>query len=202
MTDITKELIEDAVSAGFYKTNTGGIGFEGHDVEDMLAKFAELQHQRERQAVAVSDKWKVIATKLAKLARHAGDCLWAHHLPTGEGVWGCTCGLDSMVLDGELIDPPFTNALDGAMLSAAPPADTAKQEDYEAMKLDAERYRFLTETCYMQRTFTEHGIEHHVDNFRTVIGEEFQSVDAAIDAAMVSAAPDCPHPIVEELTKE
>lgn len=45
-----------------------------------------------------------IARQLAKLARHADDCLSSHPLPTGVGHWHCTCGLSSLVLDGELLD--------------------------------------------------------------------------------------------------
>lgn len=47
-----------------------------------------------------------IAKKLAALAQHAKDCLSHNPLPTGDGYWHCSCGLDALVLDGELLDIP------------------------------------------------------------------------------------------------
>lgn len=47
-----------------------------------------------------------VARKLAKLAEHAEDCTVYEPLPTGEGTWGCSCGKDSLVLDGELLNEP------------------------------------------------------------------------------------------------
>lgn len=43
-----------------------------------------------------------IARQLAKLATHTKDCTWASPMPTG-GTWGCSCGLATYVLDGELL---------------------------------------------------------------------------------------------------
>lgn len=43
---------------------------------------------------------------LVRLARHADDCLYVTPLPTGEGFWHCTCGYDSIILDGELYPMP------------------------------------------------------------------------------------------------
>ncbi|WP_371436231.1 hypothetical protein [Polaromonas sp.] len=43
-----------------------------------------------------------IARQLAKLATHTKDCTWASPMPTG-GTWGCSCGLATHVLDGELL---------------------------------------------------------------------------------------------------
>jgi hypothetical protein len=50
---ITKELIEDAKAAGFVFAECNGGIHVGGDVYigDRLAKFAELQRQRDRQAV-------------------------------------------------------------------------------------------------------------------------------------------------------
>lgn len=48
-----------------------------------------------------------IASKLAKLAQHAKGCLRHQQLATGCGYWSCSCGLDSLVLDGELLQPPL-----------------------------------------------------------------------------------------------
>jgi len=33
--------------------------------------------------------------------KHKVDCLWATELPTGCGFWGCTCGLDNLLLQLE-----------------------------------------------------------------------------------------------------
>lgn len=57
----------------------------------------------ESLAPAQQLKPDVIPT-LARLARHADDCMHTAPLPTGDGYWHCTCGLDNIVLDGELLD--------------------------------------------------------------------------------------------------
>lgn len=69
----------------------------------------------------VGIKTEALAT-LAKLARHADDCMHATPLPTGEGNWHCTCSLDSYVLDGEPLDycyTPSPNAVTDEMVERA-----------------------------------------------------------------------------------
>jgi hypothetical protein len=45
---------------------------------------------------------------LYQLFKHMPDCTWVTPLPTGEGYWGCNCGLDSLLIgleDFELVAP-------------------------------------------------------------------------------------------------
>ena len=52
-----------------------------------------------------------VIRKLSKLAKHADTCSSKFPLPTGEGEWHCTCGLDGLVLDGE-VDNSVTRAVE------------------------------------------------------------------------------------------
>lgn len=47
-------------------------------------------------------------SKLAALAQHSDGCSWITPLPTGQGYWGCDCGLNDLVLDGEPTDAALT----------------------------------------------------------------------------------------------
>jgi hypothetical protein len=38
---------------------------------------------------------------ITKTFEHTKGCLWATKLPTGVGYWGCTCGLDDLLLQLE-----------------------------------------------------------------------------------------------------
>ena len=46
--------------------------------------------------------------KLSALAQHSDKCSWITPMPTGQGYWGCDCGLDHLVLDGEPTDAALT----------------------------------------------------------------------------------------------
>jgi len=54
------------------------------------------------------DRLRNVVKELAKLAQHADNCAWATPLPTGEGYWGCDCGLDHLVFDGEPTEAALT----------------------------------------------------------------------------------------------
>lgn len=75
-----------------------------------------------------------IAKKLATLAKHAKDCSWATSLPTENGVWGCSCGLGELVLDGELMDSALAK-LQGADWCAAQTLDSAVARLIEALQV-------------------------------------------------------------------
>ena len=98
------KLIDNARAAGFHiDDNTGDIYAENGsyiEVTKELAKFAEIQIPDGYQLVRI----KAIET-LAKLAKHDKNCSWATELPTGQGYFNCSCGLDSLVLDGEFSPP-------------------------------------------------------------------------------------------------
>ena len=94
-----RKILDDARAAGFcvvdeviYADEWNGIVLD----KNKLAKFAELQIPDGYQLVRI----KAIET-LAKLAKHDKNCSWATELPTGQGYFNCSCGLDSLVLDGE-----------------------------------------------------------------------------------------------------
>jgi hypothetical protein len=61
-----------------------------------------------REAHDEIENMRQTVTKLAALAQHSDGCSWITPLPTGEGYWGCDCGLDSLVLDGEPTDVALT----------------------------------------------------------------------------------------------
>lgn len=79
-------------------------------VRALVSERDELRRQLMAQpqpAVAVPQGVSEATIKLlAKLAQHADDCTWNTPLPTGYGYWHCTCGLDSIVMDGELLATP------------------------------------------------------------------------------------------------
>lgn len=56
MTDITDDVIEDAIAAELCTKEDDLYPRQWNE----LSKFAELQRQRERQAVAVPDGWKLV----------------------------------------------------------------------------------------------------------------------------------------------
>ena len=97
---MNKKLLDDAQAVGFHTTTACPdhvyAEADGMDITQELAKFAELQIPDGYQLVRI----KAIET-LAKLAKHDKNCSWATELPTGQGYFNCSCGLDSLVLDGE-----------------------------------------------------------------------------------------------------
>ena len=54
------------------------------------------------------DHLRETVRKLAALAQHSDGCAWITPLPTGEGYWGCDCGLNDLVLDGNPTDAALT----------------------------------------------------------------------------------------------
>jgi hypothetical protein len=133
---ITKELIEDAKAAGFlYDKKSGRLYLDINDgeyeeeVTDKLEKLVELQRQRERQAVAVPDGWQAIPTDISdEFAERLCERLNWH-----------PDGTSHRRLEGVAIEVTFRDMAKGyirAMLSAAPPADTVKQDDYEEIRAD------------------------------------------------------------------
>ena len=98
------KLIDNARAAGFHISTFDLIYIEegGNYIEvtKELAKFEEIQIPDGYQLVRI----KAIET-LAKLAKHDKNCSWATELPTGQGYFNCSCGLDSLVLDGEFSPP-------------------------------------------------------------------------------------------------
>ena len=64
--------------------------------ETLEAQANEIEHLRRTVA------------ELSALAQHSDECSWITPLPTGEGYWGCDCGLDRLVLDGEPTDAALT----------------------------------------------------------------------------------------------
>lgn len=70
--------------------------FTNEPEDDGLAALSAIWPTPPAQAAQV-DAMKV----LARLARHADDCLSHNVLPTGAGNWHCDCGYDRYVLDGE-----------------------------------------------------------------------------------------------------
>lgn len=66
-------------------------------------EIARLKQQLEKQTKII-EHLSDTATKLAVFAKHSNECSWVVPLPTGEGRWGCDCGLSILVLDGELTD--------------------------------------------------------------------------------------------------
>lgn len=86
------ELIAELDSAKLYSSR-GEESSLPEDAADALRKL-QASNAHMRNTVAA----------LAALAQHSDDCLWATQLPTGIGYWGCSCGLDNLVLDGEPTD--------------------------------------------------------------------------------------------------
>lgn len=63
---------------------------------------------------AENERLRNVVAELAKLAQHADNCSWVTPLLTGEGYWGCDCGLDNLVLDGEPTDAALTPTIETA----------------------------------------------------------------------------------------
>jgi hypothetical protein len=174
MAEDTKDVLDDINTAAL---EAYGVPLAEHDdpyFNDFLLAFARIRGHRERQAVAVPDGWKI-----------------AEELRTHLESWMLTeqdeDSIELMARSGRLISEHK------AMFSAATPADTVKQDDYEAMKRDAERYRWLKRDVFLGDPFIA-----RMSALSTVSRWTGTYADEAIDAAMS----DCPHPIVEELTNE
>lgn len=60
------------------------------------------------EAAALIEHLRCTVSKLAALAQHSDGCSWITPLPTGQGYWGCDCGLNDLVLDGEPTDAALT----------------------------------------------------------------------------------------------
>lgn len=75
-----------------------------------IEKECECKNCMQANAALAAGKQALEQTQgeasIAKYARHLEGCLWNTPLATGRGNWHCTCGLDSLVLDGELITHP------------------------------------------------------------------------------------------------
>jgi hypothetical protein len=191
---ITKELIEDAKAAGFALDPVSGAVFipsNGRGSLDLsvLAKLADLQRQRERQAVAVPDKpvaWLV--------------------------------GLAYAFTDyGHAVAFAQTNMMSIQPLYLAPPADTVKQEANEPdMFWDNDNPEDSFQSCEgdMAAYFAEYvtwGTEQVFEVQRAIsLANRKMRVKVSADGNDyewdwvddIPTAPDCPQPIVEELTKE
>jgi hypothetical protein len=50
---VDQTLINDAMEAGFYASNTGGIGFAGYEIGEQLAIFSQLRQARSADAELV-----------------------------------------------------------------------------------------------------------------------------------------------------
>jgi hypothetical protein len=140
---------------------------------DFLLAFARIRGHRERQAVAVPDK---------PVAWHVGNidgtmnrlgAIYQREESAIKHIEG---------YGGELVAKVIP-------LYVAPPADTVKQEAVipEGWKL-------------VPIEPTEAMLDDGQEALARVIDPTFEDVLSAYKA-MLSAAPDCPHPIVEELTK-
>jgi hypothetical protein len=106
------------------------------------------------------------AEALAKYTKHLDGCLWRTPMPTGVGNWHCTCGLDSLVLDGEL-------------LSHAPtPAQPVNQVLLEAL----ERIRDMTNA--------DDSESYMADDREGCLDAVFDAADAAIAQAQTAQPED------------
>lgn len=82
--------------------------WRGEYVLDFLSSMADRIDQLERSRADEISYLRGTVVELAKLAQHADNCSWITPLPTGEGCWGCDCGLGRLVLDGEPTDAALT----------------------------------------------------------------------------------------------
>lgn len=82
--------------------------WRGEYVLDLLSSMADRIDQLERSRAEEIAYLRGTVVELAKLSQHADNCSWITPLPTGEGYWGCDCGLDRLVLDGEPTDEALT----------------------------------------------------------------------------------------------
>lgn len=73
---------------------------------DEIVAFA--QEQALIGAATEIERLRGVVNELAALAQHTDGCSWITPLPTGEGYWGCDCGLDRLVLDGEPTETALT----------------------------------------------------------------------------------------------
>lgn len=107
-------------------------------------------------AAGVEPDWKAVAQTLAPLAQHAKDCLSFNAMPDGMGYWHCSCGLSSLVLDGELLD------------AATPPLSPPATGDVGAKSLDLPTL-FELGKVYANVCASPHHMTFSVESLRSLI---------------------------------
>lgn len=79
-----------------------------HALPDPHDKREAMHAPLLKEAADTIDHLRRTVTEMATLAQHSDECSWITPLPTGEGYWGCDCGLSRLVLDGEPTDEALT----------------------------------------------------------------------------------------------
>jgi hypothetical protein len=183
MTDITDDVIEDAIAAELCTKEDDLYPRQWNE----LSKFAELQRQRERQTVAVPDGYFY-----EEISGSKGIFLGPIHDNT---KWH--------VEHNDLKLTPF-------WLSAATPADTVKQEAVTGMALQMAWEQETYKRSDAMRKAGEELLAAYTEPFP--MGSEGQEAQDAWGLRQKNAVEamrqvlnnngDCPQPIVEELTNE
>ena len=123
---------------------------------------------------------------LARLARHADDCLSHNVLPTGSGNWHCDCGYDRYVLDGEPTEAVFGHAAEPVAQSTTNLPETDSKLVIETMACVEDNSSLYRRAAgYLSMMLSLARDQLHADEAATV-----QTLIGEIQSAQPRAVPD------------